>query len=100
MQISVSAMPVISFARAHCRSRFRRFPAAKERQTSRFIFAVALLPILAFVGFARSDYSRAAKGAARPCRAALDSGGVDAPRKDLTNGIQSRPADIQSKGQN
>jgi len=87
-------MPVISFARAIAGA-VRRFPAAKEGNIA-VIFAVALLPILAFVGCA-IDYSRAAK-ARTAMQAALDSAALMLS-KDLTNGI-IQPADIQSKGQN
>jgi len=74
-------MPVISFARAIAGA-VRRFPAAKEGNIA-VIFAIALVPVIAFIG-AAIDYSRASK-ARTSMQAALDSASLMLS-KDLANG--------------
>jgi Flp pilus assembly protein TadG len=86
-------MPVVSFAR-HIAGTARRFAGANEGNIA-VIFAIALLPVLAFVG-AAIDYSRANK-ARSAMQAALDSTALMLS-KDLTNGtIQA--AQIPAKAQ-
>jgi Flp pilus assembly protein TadG len=86
-------MPVLSFARAIAGAT-RRFPAAKEGNIA-VIFAIALLPILTFIGCA-IDYSRASK-ARSAMQSALDSA-VLMISKDLANGT-IQVADIPTKAQ-
>jgi len=85
--ISVDAMPGLSlpgqsFAR-HVAGTARRFAGANEANIA-VIFAIALLPILGFVG-AAIDYSRANK-ARSSMQAALDSAALMVS-KDLSNGV-------------
>jgi Flp pilus assembly protein TadG len=79
--ISVSAMPIILFARAIAGA-VRRFPAAKDGNIA-VIFTIALVPVIAFIG-AAIDYSRASK-ARTSMQAALDSASLMLS-KDLANG--------------
>jgi len=87
-------MPIVSFAR-HIAGSARRFAGAKDGNIA-VIFAIALLPILAFIG-AAIDYSRANK-ARSSMQSALDSAALMLS-KDLSAGtIQT--SDIPTKAQN
>jgi Flp pilus assembly protein TadG len=87
-------MPVASFAR-HVAEAARRFAGANGGNIA-VLFAIALLPILCFVG-AAIDYSRANK-ARSSMQSALDSAALMLS-KDLTSGtIQA--SDIPTKAQN
>ena len=87
----VSVMPVVSFAR-HITEAARHFLRAKGGNVA-MIFALALLPLIAFIG-AAIDYSRASK-ARTSLQSALDTAALMLSR-DLSQGI-IKDTDITSQ---